>query len=208
MSITGLFLCIYLVVHLLGNLILFKNDQGAAFNQYFVTLSGNPFIRIIEVVLVFGFLFHIVDAVVLTLRNRNARPTAYALNSPQANSSWASRNMGITGTIILLFLIVHVNSFTVRHRIIGTRESMYETVARAFQSGWSGWYWAFYVVAMIFLGIHLNHGFQSAFRSIGLSNPKYIPLIKKIGWFFSVIIPTAFAAIPLYFFFRVPFRVP
>jgi succinate dehydrogenase / fumarate reductase cytochrome b subunit len=205
MSATGLFLCIFLVVHLSGNLLLLKDDGGAAFNQYSEFMSTNIFIRLTEFVLLFGFLFHILDGLVLTLKNRSARPVKYAVNAPSANSSWTSRNMGITGSIIFVFLVVHLNTFLVDQRILGTHESMYASVVAAFQAGWSGWYWAFYVVAMILLGFHLHHGFQSAFQSLGLNHPRYTPLIKTMGLIFSIIVPLGFAVIPIYFYFsRMP----
>jgi succinate dehydrogenase / fumarate reductase cytochrome b subunit len=203
MGATGLFLCIFLVVHLSGNLLLFKNDDGAAFNQYSEFMSTNGLIRVMEIILFLGFAFHILDGLVLTLRNRSARPTRYIANSPSANSNWMSRNMGITGSIVFVFLAVHLNTFFVQQRLLETQESMYRAVVAAFQTGWNGWYWAFYLVAMILLGFHLNHGFQSAFQSLGLSHQRYTPLIEALGLLFSIIIPTGFAIIPIYFFFRV-----
>lgn len=203
MGATGLFLCLFLVVHLSGNLLLFKNDGGAAFNQYSEFMSTNGLIRVMEIVLFLGFAFHILDGLILTLKNRSARPTRYIANSPSANSSWTSRNMGITGSIVFVFLAVHLNTFFVQQRILETQESMYQAVVNSFRMGWNGWYWAFYVVAMVLLGFHLHHGFQSGFQSLGLAHKKYTPLIEKVGLLFSIIIPAGFAVIPIYFFFSV-----
>ena len=201
MGTTGLFLCLFLVVHLAGNLTLFKNDGGAAFNEYSKFMSTSGLIRAAEVILFLGFLFHIIDGIVLTLKNRSARPTRYFVNSPSANSNWSSRNMGITGSLVFVFLVVHLNTFFLKQRILETHEDMYKAVEDAFQRGWSGWYWAFYVVAMVLMGFHLHHGFQSGFQSLGLNHKKYTPLIEKCGLLFSIIIPAGFAAIPIYFFF-------
>jgi len=203
MGATGLFLCLFLVVHLSGNLLLFKNDGGGAFNQYSEFMSTNGLIRVMEVILFLGFLFHIIDGLILTWKNRSARPTRYVVHAPSANSSWTSRNMGITGSIVFVFLVVHLNTFFVQQRILETQASMHQAVVNSFRTGWHGWYWAFYVVAMVLLGFHLHHGFQSAFQSLGLSHKKYTPFIEKIGLLFSIIVPAGFAVIPIYFFFRV-----
>ncbi len=204
MGATGLFLCLFLVAHLVGNLLLLKNDGGEAFNQYAEFMSTSPLIRVAEIILFLGFLFHILDALVLTRKNQGARASRYVMDAGSANSQWTSRNMGITGSIVLIFLVVHLNTFFVKHRIIGTPETMYDTAIDAFQFGWSGLYWAFYVVAMVLLGLHLNHGFQSGFFSLGLNHRKYNSFIKRFGLFFSILIPAGFAVIPIYFFFGQP----
>ena len=198
MSLTGLFLCLFLVVHLSGNLLLFKHDGGVAFNAYSEFMSTNGFIRFNEFVLLFGFLFHIIDSLVLTLKNRSARPVRYAINKPSANSSLASRNMGITGSIVLVFLVIHLRTFLVEQRFLHAHETMYKSVQSAFQSPY---YSVFYLLAMVLLGFHLYHGFQSTFQSLGLSHGRYTPLIKKIGLLFSMIVPAGFATMPVYFYF-------
>ena len=207
MSITGLFLCSFLVVHLVGNLTLFRQDGGEAFNIYSHFMANNPVIRTMEFVLVAGFLFHIWDALVLTRRNKTARPVGYANSRPQENSTWSSRNMGLLGTIILVFLLVHLWNFFVPARF-GELEgvpdtdylNLYSEVVLAFKNPI---YVALYVIAMVALAYHLIHGFQSAFQSLGLTHKKYTPFIQKFGYAFSVIICLGFAAIPLYFFFFV-----
>lgn len=198
MGLTGLFLCLFLVVHVSGNFLLFKHDGGVAFNAYSEFMSHNGFIRFNEFVLLFGFLFHIIDSFVLTLRNRSARPVKYAVNKPSANSSLASRNMGITGSIVLIFLVVHLRTFLVGQRFLHAHETMYESVRAAFQNPY---YSSFYILAMVLLGFHVYHGFQSAFQSLGLHHQRYTPFIKKIGLLFSVIVPAGFATMPVYFYF-------
>ncbi|MDX5420773.1 MAG: succinate dehydrogenase cytochrome b subunit [Hymenobacteraceae bacterium] len=207
MSVTGLFLCSFLVVHLLGNLQLFNDDGGAAFNIYSYFMANNMVIRFMEIVLVLGFVFHIYDALVLTRRNKAARPVDYSEQRPQENSTWSSRNMGLLGTVILVFLIIHLWNFFVPARFGGLDpvvvegveyENLYLRVVQSFQI-W--WYVAIYVISMVALAYHLIHGFQSAFQTLGLTHKKYTPFIQAFGYAFSVIVCLGFAIIPLYFFF-------
>ena len=209
MSVTGLFLCSFLIVHLLGNLQLFRNDGGEAFNLYSDFMAHNGIIRTMEWVLLAGFAFHIYDALVLSRRNQAARPIGYQNNHPEENSSWSSRNMGLLGMVILVFLIIHLWNFLIPARFDGLEpvnikdveyENLYAQVVYAFKQ-W--WYVLIYVVGMIALAYHLIHGFQSAFQTLGLNHKKYTPFIQMFGYAFSVIVCLAFAAIPLYFFFFV-----
>ncbi|MHA6247339.1 succinate dehydrogenase cytochrome b subunit [Pontibacter sp. CAU 1760] len=207
MSITGLFLCSFLVVHLIGNLQLFNNDGGESFNIYSHFMGTNPIIRTMEIVLLAGFLFHIYDAIVLSRKNKAARPVGYVNNHPEQNSTWSSRNMGLLGTVILVFLIIHLWNFFVPARFGGLEgvviedveyDNLYSRVVESFQI-W--WYVAIYVIAMVALAYHLIHGFQSAFQTLGLDHKKYTPFIQMFGYAFSVIVCLGFAIIPLYFFF-------
>ncbi|PRY12736.1 succinate dehydrogenase / fumarate reductase cytochrome b subunit [Pontibacter ummariensis] len=207
MSITGLFLCSFLVVHLIGNLQLLASDGGDAFNVYSAFMGTNKVIRFMELILVLGFVFHIYDAIVLTRRNKSARPIDYAEQRPQENSTWSSRNMGLLGTVILVFLIIHLYNFFVPARFGGldtvsidneVYDNLYAEVIYAF-SQW--WYVLIYVLSMIALAYHLIHGFQSAFQTLGLDHKKYTPFIQKFGYAFSILVCLGFAAIPLYVFF-------
>jgi len=206
MSITGLFLCSFLVVHLIGNLQLFKSDNGDAFNMYSHFMATNPIIRTMEIVLLLGFVFHIWDAVALTRKNKAARSVGYAYNRPQDNSNWSSRNMGLLGTVILVFLIIHLYNFFIPTKtgalgpitIAGVEyDNLYVKVVEAFQNPL---YVALYVISMAALAFHLIHGFQSAFQTLGINHKKYTPAIKTIGYGFSVLVCLGFAAMPLYFF--------
>jgi len=206
MSITGLFLCSFLVVHLIGNLQLFKNDNGDAFNIYSHFMGTNPVIRVMEFVLLAGFVFHIWDAIALTRRNKAARKVGYTYSRPQDNSNWSSRNMGLLGTVILVFLIIHLYNFFIPTKtgalgpvtIEGMEyDNLYVKVVEAFRNPI---YVALYVISMIALAFHLIHGFQSAFQSLGINHKKYTPAIKTIGYAFSVLVCLGFAAMPLYFF--------
>lgn len=207
MALTGLFLVTFLTVHMSGNLLLFKGAE--AFNEYSEFMATNTFIRVNEFLLLAGFLFHILDAFMLTRKNSEARPVKYVAKVSEKNSTWFSRNMGITGTIILVFLVLHMLSFFARHRAglainFGASDaafgdgSMYDSVKALFQLEW---YSGIYVIAMVFLGFHLNHGFQSAFQSLGVNHQKYTPIIRVAGMAFSIIVPALFASMPLYFLY-------
>ena len=202
MAITGLFLCSFLVIHLLGNVALFTDPRQ--FNEYTVFMSSNPIIRVMEIILVAGFLTHIIDAVMLTRSNNKAQPVKYAINKNK--SSWYSRNMGLTGSVIFAFLVLHLQSFWYEYKFgdVATItydqieiKNMYLIVKTAFKE-W--WYSGIYILAMILLGTHLNHGFQSAFQSFGLRHKKYTPNIKILGTAFSVLITLGFISFPIYFF--------
>lgn len=203
MAITGLFLCSFLVIHFLGNIALYTDP--VQFNEYTRFMSSNPIIRVMEIVLVAGFLTHIIDAVMLTRANKKAQPVKYAMDKKQ--SSWYSRNMGFTGSVILAFLVLHLQSFWYGYKFGApayTTDSaglpikdMYTMVVEAFGELW---YSGLYVVAVCLLGIHLNHGFQSAFQSVGLRHKKYTPTIKMFGTAFSILITLGFISFPIYFF--------
>ena len=113
MGITGLFLISFLVVHATLNSFIFAMDGGALFNQGALFMATNPIIRIMEIVLFIGIILHCVQALFLTLKNQKARPVKYAVNDGKANSKWYSRSMGILGSLLLMFLVVHLAHFWV-----------------------------------------------------------------------------------------------
>lgn len=199
MAMTGLFLCSFLVVHLSGNFLLFKDDGGEAFNAYSHFMGSNGLIRIIEIALFAGFLLHMYQGIYLAYQNKKARPDDYAINSRNKNSSFLSRFMFWSGSLVFVFLALHLNTFFVQHKVIGTDAPMYESVQEAFANPI---YAAFYIVAMALLAFHLMHGFQSAFQTLGLNNKKYTPAIKIFGWIFSIAISLGFAAMPVFFYLK------
>ncbi len=208
MSLTGLFLISFLIVHLSGNMLLFKDDEGEAFNLYAEFMTTNPLIRIISIVLYAGIIIHVIYSLILSLHNKKARPVGYAEARPQQNSSWKSRNMGILGLIILIFLLIHMRSFWYEMHFgsVPTKsyagvevDDLYTVVVAAF-SQW--WYAGFYVLAMIGLAFHLSHGFWSAFQTLGLNHRKFMPMIKKISLLFAIVVPLLFASMPVYFFIK------
>jgi succinate dehydrogenase / fumarate reductase, cytochrome b subunit len=213
MAITGLFLCSFLVIHLLINLQMLRHDGGDSFNFWAHFMATNWLIRAMEIVLMLALIFHAYDGLYLALKNRKARgANKYVVNHSEQNSQWASRNMALLGTILLIFLIVHFMNFWVRSRfgILGglapiqvkglpdPAEDLYSVAATAFRIPW---YVGLYVVAQIALGYHLWHGFKSGFQTLGLNHRKYTPAIRVTGYGFAVAMAVLFAAIPLIMFF-------
>lgn len=203
MAITGLFLCLFLVGHLAGNLQLLLADGQIQFNEYAKFMTTNPAVKILSYLTYISVIVHIVDGIMLTLQNKKARPVQYAYNKPEANSTWASRNMALLGISIMLFLIIHLRAFwfEMHWGDIGfdanQNKDLYTVVITSFKQ-W--WYTALYVVFMVLLAFHLTHGFQSAFQSLGLKAGKYKDLIEKSGKAFAFAIPLLFAIIPIYIF--------
>ncbi|MFT6850100.1 MAG: succinate dehydrogenase / fumarate reductase cytochrome b subunit [Sphingobacteriales bacterium] len=202
MSLTGLFLISFLLVHLSGNLQLFKSDGGLQFNAYAKFMVTNPIIRIMEIGLLLGFVLHIYQAIVLTRANNKAKGKENS-KADAASSTWYSRNMGLTGTVILVFLIIHLKNFYFQYKFgevgidAGGNKDLYTIVATMFAEEW--WYSILYIISMVILGFHLNHGFQSAFRSFGLRNSKYSPIVNSVGTLYAIVVPAGYIAMPLYF---------
>lgn len=215
MALSGLFLCLFLVGHLLGNLQLFISGQQGAdnFNLYAKFMTTNPLVKVLSYLTYFSILFHIVDGLLLTIQNRRARPKKYIIEKGKANSSWASRNMALLGTILLVFIVTHMQNFWyVMHfgniklvNIDGLAIKDLHTVVMDFFNpainSMAALMVGLYVFAMAAMGYHLQHGFSSAFQSLGLNHEKYNPIIKTIGTTFCVLVPTAFASIPVYLFY-------
>lgn len=210
MAGTGLFLVTFLVVHLSGNLQLLKDDGGKSFNVYSDFMSKNPFIHFISYGLYFFIILHTVVALILTLENKKARPIAYQTTNNQSN--WAKRSMGLLGTVILFFIILHLKDFWAKYKMgwidydfaivnydgVDYRD-IYSLAVEEFKELS---HLIIYLVGMLVLAFHLNHGFASAFQSFGLNHKKYTPLIKSVGVVFSIIVPLLFAIIPLYIYFK------
>jgi succinate dehydrogenase / fumarate reductase cytochrome b subunit len=196
MSLTGLFLCTFLIEHFVGNLLLFKDDGGKAYEAYTELLVHNPVIRFIEIFLFIGILLHAFLGVVVWWKNRTSRSQGYVEFRLKDNTPLASRITIWTGSVIFIFLVIHLNSFFVPSRLTGSSVPLYDLVAQAFQSPL---YDGFYVVALILLGYHLKHGFQSGFQTLGLLNKKYSTLVELFGMIFWLIIPLGFACMPIYF---------
>ncbi len=119
MALTGLFLCTFLIVHLGGNLLLFKNDQGFGFNVYANFLTHFPPIEVVAYILYLCILVHTLYAIILTTKNRKARPIGYAVK-PTENATWQSKNMGLLGSILFLFIVIHMSDFWYRYKYSGT----------------------------------------------------------------------------------------
>lgn len=195
MSLSGLFLITFLLVHLSINLTLFAGAE--TFNAASHFMATNPLIQVMQYFLAAGFIIHIIMGIKLELKNRAARPIKYAKNNPAANSSWSSRNMIVSGILILLFLVLHIKDFFIEIKF-GEVSSDYELVTQLFQNPV---YVVVYVAAFILLGLHLSHGFQSSFTSIGARSPKYYTSVKNVGMAFSYLIALGFSVIAIYFYF-------
>ena len=209
MSVTGLFLITFLIIHCTINSMIFFNDGGKTFNLAAHFMGSNVIIRTMEIVLFLGFFIHIIQSYLLTVKNRNARPIRYEMNNPSANSRWYSRSMTLLGTLILLFLIIHINHFWIGSRFgglgnierlpevnLGNKEvlNLYSDMIATFQNPLIV---LVYLLGVISLCWHLVHGFQSAFQTLGVNHKKYTPLIKKTGVVFSILLCAVFAMMPL-----------
>lgn len=205
---SGLFLIIFLIGHIAGNLLLFNDDGGRSFNEYTEFMTNNQIILIIRWITYAAILTHIIVAVILIIHNRRSRPVDYKVKNPGENSPWTSRNMGILGTLILVFLVIHLRSFWyemkfgdipfVTYEGQGTVRDLFTVVVASFSNLW---FTLFYVVMMVFLGLHLVHGFRSAFQTMGWKHKKYTPIVEKIGLAFAIIASALFAIFPLYIYF-------
>jgi succinate dehydrogenase / fumarate reductase, cytochrome b subunit len=203
MSLTGIFLISFLVVHVGINACIWANDSGQMFNLASHFMATTIVIRIVEVGLFAGLLLHIIQGLVVEIQNRTHRQIRYAVTMGNKGSKWYSRSMGLLGTLLLFFLIMHLSHFWVPSRFtelptidINGKEvaNQYAEIIRVFQNPLVV---ALYVLGCMSLMYHLLHGFQSAFRTLGVPNGKYINLIKGFGIGFSVIVSLAFAMMPV-----------
>lgn len=217
MSLSGLFLITFLLVHLSLNALLLVPDGGRLFNAGAHFMATNPIIKIVEPILGIGFLVHIIYGIILTLQNRKARGTAQYESGKKTHSvSWASQNMLVLGFTILAFLIVHLANFWVKMKITG--EGMEHTtidiagVATQVENAYAlvnttfGMLWVVvvYVIGSLGLTIHLTHGFWSAFQSIGFSNTIWRKRLSVIGTVYAWFVGIGFSLIAVcqYLFFQ------
>lgn len=201
-SLSGLFLVVFLVIHLTVNLLILIGN-GEVFNEVAGFMGTNPIMKILEIVLAAGFLFHIFYTSYLTLINQTKRPVKYAVVNQCEASSWSSRNMYITGSMIFIFLVVHLINYFIKIKFTDLIESgnmsEYQLVVSIFNVEY--WYFvALYIIGFFLLGLHLNHSFQSGFQTLGLNNSKWLPRLKCIGTIYTVIVVVGFTIIPVYFF--------
>ncbi|HTE28733.1 MAG TPA: succinate dehydrogenase cytochrome b subunit [Chryseolinea sp.] len=207
MALTGLFLILFLIIHLIGNLQLLKTDGGEAFNIYAKFMTSNPIIKVVSYVNYAAIIIHVIWAILLTRLNSKARGAkGYAVT--KNSSAWTSRNMGILGTLILIFLVIHLKGFWYEMHWGGIATSVYEgkeykdlyaVVDAAYNEVW---YVAVYFISMMVLAFHLWHGFASAFQTLGLNHLKYNPIIRFVGRAFAIVVPALFALIPIWMFLR------
>lgn len=200
MAITGVFLILFLIVHAGANSCIFLNDEGVTYNAVAHFLSHNWIVRFLELGLFVGIIAHIVQGLMLTAQNNSKRPVKYAVNPGNATSTWYSRSMGVLGSLLLIFLVIHLKDF-----FIGTKvalysgdqpHNLYEEMKEEFSNLWVV---IIYLVGVISLFWHLWHGFSSAFQTLGVNSPKYNSLIKTLGYGYTIIVCLLFALMPVAF---------
>jgi succinate dehydrogenase / fumarate reductase cytochrome b subunit len=210
MALSGFFLLFFLLQHFAINMLSVINED--TFNSVSQFMGTNPLVQfLLQPILIFGVIFHLVMGMYLEVQNSKARPTKYQYSNAAANSSWMSRNMIITGIMVLLFLILHFYDFWVHEIVVkyvdgdmsGLNEAgqfrYFEELQHKFVDPIRV---ALYVIAFIFLSLHLLHGFQSAFQSVGFRHNKYTPTIKKLGTLYAIIVPLGFAFIAVYHYIQ------
>ena len=203
MALTGAGLVGFTVSHLLGNFLILVGPDS--FNKYAYTLTSNPLIYVAEAILAGMFLLHIFLAAVLKVQNSLARPQAYAVKvKTGGGETFASSTMPYTGLILLIFVILHLINFkfgsTYQTVVDGEQiRDLYRTVIEYFANPL---YVAWYVFAMIALGIHTSHGFWSMFQSWGLDHPKYTPCIKAVAIGYAVFVTIGFSGLAIYCHFQ------
>jgi succinate dehydrogenase / fumarate reductase cytochrome b subunit len=210
MALTGIFLVIFLVVHCYVNANVFFEQPDVNFNKAAHFMGTNFLVRVTEIGLFAGFLLHIIQGYKLEFQNRSKRTSRYAVTAGNKTSKWYSRSMAILGTLILLFLIVHLAHFWVPSRITGLEEvaydgkiyhNLYLEMQNVFAQPWAV---ALYILGCFSLSWHLLHGIQSASQTMGWTTKNYFPLIKKTGVIFSILVPLIFAIMPLHMHFGWP----
>jgi len=196
MALTGLLLFGFLIVHLAENLLIYADRDGATFDGYVHGLTSMAWVPLAELALAALFLVHIVQAVRVHLSNRAARRTPYAQSPGHGGRTLASTSMIVTGSVVLLFLVLHLLQF--RFAPEETRHaSMTRLVRGEFEKPLT---LAVYLLGLIALAIHLSHGLQSALQSLGLAHPRYTPLVHRLSVILAVLIALGFATFPVYFF--------
>jgi succinate dehydrogenase / fumarate reductase cytochrome b subunit len=203
MALSGLFLITFLALHFFINLTsVFSED---VFNKCSHFMGYNPLIQfVMQPILVAGVAFHFIMGIVLEMKNRNARPVAYAKYDGAANASWASRNMIISGLVVLAFLGLHMYDFWLQEIVykyvdvnaVDTAR-YYEELVHKFESPVRT---GLYCIAFLLLSLHLWHGFSSAFQSVGFNN-KFSKSVQKLGYAFAIVVPFGFIFIALFHHF-------
>ncbi len=197
MALSGFLLMMFIVIHLSINLTMLWPGKET-FEQAVHFMATNPFIRVMEPILFLGFIFHISMGIYLELKNRSNRPVGYVKYDGSSVATWASRNMIWTGLFVLLFLIFHFWNYYIPFKS-GEVHDHYLLVTGLFKNPV---YTVFYVLAFIALGLHLSHGFESAFQSVGVPREKCYRWIHVCGQCFAWIVGLGFSLIAIYFYFN------
>ena len=218
MALTGIFLITFLLVHVGLNACIFADltwlnpeDNGEMFNKAAHFMGSTIVTRILEAVLFIGFIIHIIQGYVVEAKNRARRGQGYKIALGSRGSTWMSRSMAILGTLIFMFLVLHISKFWWSSRVThdlsevtynsGTVK-IHDLYLRMYEVFQSPVIVLIYVLSVLFLGFHLWHGFHSAFRSMGVHNKKYLSLLKGLGYGFTVIVCLLFALMPIAMHFQ------
>ncbi len=201
MALSALFLIIFLLQHFTINFTSVLSEE--TFNELSHFMGTNPIIQfVMQPILMFGVAFHFIMGFILEIKNRNSRAIKYAKNNGAANSSWMSRNMIWSGLFILFFLGFHFYDFWIpemNYKYIEMKPEdpnrYYDEVVHMFASPGRV---IVYCLSFVFLALHLMHGFQSAFQSMGARHDKYTPAIQKIGRAYAILIPVGFIFIAVF----------
>jgi succinate dehydrogenase / fumarate reductase, cytochrome b subunit len=196
MALSGLALVAYLIVHVVGNLTLYADRNGAAFDRYAAAIEANPFLPLAEIGLAGLFLVHILFAVRTTLENRRARTRRYHVVAGKGAKTFGSTSMIVTGAFVLAFLIVHIIDFRIGKLAADAPHSLAQMVRERMRDPLGA---AIYVVGSAAVGIHLTHGIKSAFQSLGLQHANATPQIARVGVWLAIAIGVGFASFPLYY---------
>lgn len=208
MALMGLFLCVFLVVHLGINLALIFSGTTEAFNKAAHFMGTNPVVKVMEIGLFGGILLHMLYAAILTVKNWFARPVGYKVGNNE-QLSFFSKYMVHTAVIVTIFIVLHLFDFYVKAKfqqgavadVVYDGKTYHDLGALVIERFQIGWVVVFYLVALFGLGFHLIHGFQSAFQTMGLNHPVYTPIIKGIGYVYAVAVTLGFMAIPVVVYF-------
>ena len=200
---TGLFLIIFLLVHCYVNAMIFWRDGGKHFTDAAAFMGGNVAVRIIEIGLFAAFAVHIIQGLMLWRQNAARRSVGYAVKAGNKTSKWYSRSMGLLGTLILMFLLIHLYHFWAPNRYGQAFDpnwkdtDLFEKMKVTFSQPWVV---IVYLLGCFSLSWHLMHGFYSAFQTFGLATHRYKGFIKALGVAFAIIVPLIFALMPISFY--------
>jgi len=208
MSLAGLFLIVFLLIHL-GINILILFDSHEPFNKAAHFMGRNLIIKFMEIILFGGFLVHMIYGMIVSLQNLMARPVQYSKTN-NSETSFFSKYMLHTSVILTIFLVLHLIDFFIKSKFQGevpdvvyNGKQYHDLAMLVIERFKIGWVVIVYVVALLGLGIHLHHGFQSAFQTLGLNHPVYTPVIKTIGLIYTLIVTLGFISIPvLVYYFK------